>query len=122
MRNFTQNIDFRFLIAGVVVSLITVTLVLTLMFLREETSNTGLEVQIYESGAGYGYRILLEEDILIQQDYIPALENHQPFCDREQAKRVAFFVLKKLMHGSNPGVSFSELKALEIEVYCVEKK
>lgn len=120
MGNFTQTFDFSFLIAGVVVSLIAVSLGMNHMFFPDKAKVGDLQVQVYESGSGFGYRILSEEDILIQQDYIPALENNQPFCDWEQADRVAFYVLQKLQYGSNPAISFSELKELEIEFNCAE--
>ncbi len=120
MGNFTQNFNFSFLLAGVVVSLIALSLGINYIFFQEQDENSDLQVQIYQSGIGYGYRIFSEEDILIQQDYIPASENNQPFCDWEQADRVASIVLKKIKSGLNPAVSFSELKELEIEFNCIE--
>lgn len=122
MGNFTQNINFSFLLAGVVVSLIALSLGMNYIFFQEKAENSDLQVQIYETGTGYGYKILSEGNVLIKQDYIPASENNQPFCDREQADRVATFVLQKIQYGLNPAISFSELKELEIEFDCAKKR
>jgi len=119
MENITQTFVFSFLIAGVVVSLIVWSLGMD-QFIQDKAESSNLHVQIFSSEAGYGYKILSEEKILIQQDYIPVLENKQPFCNWEQAHRVAIFVQQKLQNGLSPAISLSELKELNIEFNCIK--
>lgn len=120
MGNLTKNFDFNFLIAGVVVSLILAFSGMNQMLIQKNVENNELQVEIYKSGSGFGYRILSEEDIIVQQDFIPAIENNQPFCDREDADRIASYVLQKMQQGSNPAISLSELRELEISFNCAE--
>lgn len=120
MKNSYHTFHFIFLLAGVVVSLILLSSGINHVFLSNKVEKEKLELQTYEYGSGYGYRISLGEDILIQQDHIPSLENNQPFCDQEQAESVAVVVLQKLQRGANPAISLSELKELKIVFRCAE--
>lgn len=116
MRNFNHTFHFSFLLAAVVVSLILLSSGINHVFIENRAEKGWLKVQTYESGAGYGYRILSREDILIQQNHIPSLENEQPFHSRRQAEKVAHLVLQKLEQGVNPAISLSELKELNIVI------
>lgn len=120
MRNSDHTFHFIFLLAGVVVSLILLSSGINHVFFSSKVENGNLELQTYEYGSGYGYRIFLGEDVLIQQDHIPSLEHNRTFCSRGQAERVALVVLQKLQHGANPAISLSELKKLKISFECAE--
>lgn len=120
MRNCYPTFHFSFLLAAVLVSLIMLSSGINHVFLRNAVGKGDLEVQTYEYGTGYGYRIFSGENIIIQQNHIPSLENDQPFCNRGQAERVADLVMQKLQQGGNPAISFSELKELEIAFDCAE--
>lgn len=120
MERLNHKFHFIFLLAGVVVSLIMLSSGIDHVFNSKEAKKGRLEVQTYRYRSGFGYKILLEEKVLIQQNHIPSLETNQSFCSRGQAERVASFVVSKLERGANPAISYSELKELQIIFKCAE--
>lgn len=120
MGGYTKTFNLNFLIVGGVVTLVLTFLGINQIANQKQVLKNNLQVEIYTSGSGYGYRILSEDDILIQQDFIPALDYNQPFCNPEEAEQIAFYVLQKLQQGSNPAISISKLKELEISFNCVK--
>lgn len=117
---FTRTFNYSFLIAGVLVSLGAVLFGMNYVLKKNKAKKTDLQIEVYEYGTGYGYRIFSEEEILIQQNFIPALEDKRPFCDREEADRIASYVVQKIRQGSNPAISLSELRELKISFNCAE--
>lgn len=120
MKNFNFTFHFSFLLSGVVVSLIMLFSGINHVFLSDNSEEGNLEVQTFDYGSGFGYKIILEEKVLIQQNHIPSLEKNQPFCSQGQAEKVANLVISKLEHGENPAISYSELKELQIIFKCAE--
>lgn len=74
----------------------------------------GLSVEIIDVDSGYGYQILHNNRILIQQDFIPGIQGKTAFSSSAEAKRVADLVVSKLAHNQSPEVFLSELEALQI--------
>ncbi|MGY5850629.1 DUF4907 domain-containing protein [Salegentibacter sp. F14] len=120
MGGYTKTFNLYFLIVGVVVTLVLTFLGINQIGNQKQVVKNNLQVEVFTSGSGYGYRILSEDNILIQQNFIPALAYNQPFCNREEAEMIALYVLQKLQKGSNPATSFSKLKELGISFNCVE--
>lgn len=81
---------------------------------EQELSKTSLEINIIEIDDGYGYQILNGNKLLIQQEYIPAINRRQTFRTHYDAEFVANLVRHKLINGHNPVVTISELNDLNI--------
>ncbi|MCG9970889.1 DUF4907 domain-containing protein [Christiangramia crocea] len=120
MKNFSSTFHFSFLLFGVVVSLIMLFSGINHVIHSESSEERNLEVRTYGYGSGFGYKIISEEKLLIQQNNIPSLEQNQPFCSQGEAKKVANLVISKLERGENPAISYSELKEMQIIFKCAE--
>lgn len=81
---------------------------------KEVAPDNGLTVKVTDVESGYGYQILLNDRILIRQDFIPGIQGKIAFSSPEEAKRVADLVVGKLSHNQSPEVLLSELEALQI--------
>jgi len=82
-----------------------------------DSYSTGeFETQVYEVNNGYGYNITsINGELIIKQDYIPAIQYKKAFSSREAAEKVAFAVAEKLKRNENPKISISELKIMGIK-------
>ena len=74
-----------------------------------------LEVEPYETGAGWGYKITAGGTTYINQDRIPVLPGKQTFRSKDDALSVGNFVVQKLMKRQSPAISQAELLALHIQ-------
>ena len=64
---------------------------------------------------GFGYNIILDNHIFIHQPSIPSIQGNKGFATKEQAERVAQFVIYKLTHNiMPPSVTTKELDSLGI--------
>jgi hypothetical protein len=70
------------------------------------------EVELFKSGNGWGYDILVNNKTFIHQPFIPALEGEVPFRDKESAKKTARLVVEKLKNHKSPGITTEELKTI----------
>jgi len=59
-----------------------------------------MEKEIYKVLGGYGYRIIVNGKVLIQQDYTPCLQG-KVLMSKERAERLANLVLQKLKDKPN---------------------
>lgn len=75
------------------------------------------EVEVVENSQNdFGYRILNEGELFINQPYIPAVPGKNGFVNKEQAESVGELVIKKLESGAlPPAVTQHELDCLEID-------
>ncbi|ALJ03873.1 hypothetical protein APS56_01325 [Pseudalgibacter alginicilyticus] len=74
---------------------------------------------VYKENSGYGYRIMHYGKLLIKQDFIPTVQSNQPFCNYEDAQKIADLVLQKLNKQENPKILISELKEYQIKLNCI---
>lgn len=73
---------------------------------------------VFKTETGFGYSISYNSKVLIKQDYIPAIQNNQAFCNFNDAQKVADLVKEKLIKKENPQISLIELKKLNIQLIC----
>jgi len=99
-----------------VIVIVPVLLFLLGVYLWRDSYSTGeFETRVYEVNNGYGYNIKTSNgQIIIKQDYIPAIQYKKAFNSREDAERVAFAIAEKLKRNENPKISISELKMMGI--------
>tara|TARA_R110000868_G_scaffold95687_1_gene262989 strand:- start:1483 stop:1845 length:363 start_codon:yes stop_codon:yes gene_type:complete len=77
-----------------------------------------IEALVFKTKTGFGYSISYNNKVLIKQDYIPAIQYNQAFCNFEDAQKVADLVKEKLNRNENPKISLIELKNLEVQLTC----
>ncbi|MFI2742180.1 DUF4907 domain-containing protein [Zhouia sp. PK063] len=85
------------------------------MFSNQEKINP-LTTEVYAVKNGYGYRIKLNENILIQQNFIPAAYGKKGFKTRTEAQTIANLVVQKLLAKSSPTVTMEDLKNNQIHI------
>ena len=78
------------------------------------------EIIITKQKAGYGYQVIKDKKVFIDQPYIPAIPGEQTFKDSLQAIKTADLVLKKIKSSSIPRISVNELDSMKIE-YEIQK-
>lgn len=76
------------------------------------------KASIYKYNEGYGYSISYDNKLFIKQDAIPVIETNQPFCNFNDAQKVANLVKEKLNNKESPNISLQELKSLSIQLKC----
>ena len=82
-----------------------------------EISKTGMVpvgANIFKTDKGWGYSIIIDNKLFIRQDIIPAVEGNQGFSTKEDATKVAEFVLNKLKNKEKPIVKKEDLEQLGI--------
>ncbi|MFI1773234.1 DUF4907 domain-containing protein [Thalassobellus citreus] len=110
-----KNVKKKYTIAVVFVLSISL-IALIVVRMNVNTINNHYEVLVYEANSGYGYSITYKEKLLIKQDYIPVIQNVQPFYSYNDALKVGGLVKEKLKNKENPKVSLIDLKQLKIKL------
>ncbi|WP_292010130.1 DUF4907 domain-containing protein [Chryseobacterium sp.] len=77
--------------------------------------NNNLDIKITKQDSGYGYQIIKNRKIVINQPYIPAINGEIPFKSSEEAQKTAELVVSKIGKYSLPRVSVHELDSMKIE-------
>jgi hypothetical protein len=75
---------------------------------------TVMVVQRSEQDSAWGYIILHNNQQMIRQFSIPAMDGNKAFDSEQQAAAVGELVAKKLNHAQRPGISKHELDSLGI--------
>lgn len=93
-------------IAGVV-------LLLGLWMVRRDSDLISVETR--HTNHGWGYRIVQNSKVLIDQPTIPALSGTQGFMTQQGARQVGEVVAMKIKHGQfPPSISYHELDSLGV--------
>ncbi|WP_034671600.1 DUF4907 domain-containing protein [Epilithonimonas caeni] len=80
-----------------------------------EKKNNELDVKITQQENGFGYQIIKNKKVFIDQPFIPAVQGEQSFQDSLQARRTADLVIEKIGKTSFPRISVHELDSMKIE-------
>jgi hypothetical protein len=70
------------------------------------------KIDVYKSGQGWGYDILVKNKLYIHQPFIPALEGQMPFSNKQSARKTGRLVIRKLKNHKIPSVTREELKSI----------
>lgn len=68
------------------------------------------ELQTFQLGDGWGYRIMMNNKVLIYQPTIPAIDTACSFPSEESARRVGSIVLDRLRSNRDFSVTATEIK------------
>lgn len=80
---------------------------------KKEVKNT-LQVQAFEVKNGFGYKISLNDSVIIYQPNIPGISGDITFKNAEEAKKVGNLVIKKIETYQSPSIEEEDLKRLKI--------
>lgn len=79
-----------------------------------EKKNNTFDVKITKQESGYGYQILKEKKVLINQPFIPAIQGEKTFKNEADAQKTALLVIKKIGKQTLPRISIHELDSMKI--------
>lgn len=69
--------------------------------------------KVFEGPAGWGYDILVNDTILIHQEYIPGLGGKKGFANKQQAEKISEVVVQKVKSGKGqPTITTFELEKI----------
>ena len=89
----------------------------TSLFIKNDDPIT---TSTHKINTGYGYTLSIDNKIVIKQDFIPSIQNIQPFCTSDEAQKVANLVKDKLIKKEHPSVKLCELEQLNIHFNCID--
>jgi hypothetical protein len=104
----------RYLILSVIaISLMAVTGIYTVM---HNTGNDLLKVEVvsFRTMEGWGYEIKVDNKTFIHQKTIPAVAGERRFLLEQDALKTGNAVMKKLLAGNRPSLSYEEVIALDL--------
>ena len=76
-----------------------------------------LETKTFHTQQGWGYEILNNKKVYIHQEIIPGIQGRKSFVSKEEAEKVAAFVIKKMQAGKSvglPQITVQEIDSLKI--------
>ncbi len=78
-------------------------------------NNEAVELVVNRTVDGWGYQILKQGAVYIDQEYIPAIPGKKAFTSKEDAKKVGEIVKKKVINLEIPHISIQTLDSLKIK-------
>ncbi len=72
-------------------------------------SNSDINLIVFKTDNGWGYKINLKNKLYIYQPIIPAIEGNRPFHSKNDAFKTGKIVVKKIRNNQIPTVTKSEL-------------
>ncbi|NML41610.1 DUF4907 domain-containing protein [Chitinophaga sp. G-6-1-13] len=73
-----------------------------------------LTVVPFETGGGWGYKVMVDNRSYIYQDVIPGIAGNRPFRSKDDAARVGQAVVEKLMAHQRPTMTLTELLKMQV--------
>jgi hypothetical protein len=79
-----------------------------------DTGNDLLKVEVvsFRTTEGWGYDIKVDNKIFIHQETIPAVPGERKFLLEQDALKTGNAVMKRLLEGKRPSLSYEEVMAL----------
>lgn len=71
-----------------------------------------VEVVSFKTTEGWGYEIKVDNETFIHQETIPAIAGNRKFLSEQDALKTGNAVMKKLLAGEQPSLSYKEVTAL----------
>lgn len=81
-----------------------------------QSSTKELMISTFQHSEGWGYAILVEEEPVIKQPYMPAVSGLKTFETEQQARKAAELVIKKIEKGYVPLITYEELDSLGVMI------
>lgn len=77
-------------------------------------SQTPIDLEAFEHETGWGYKISINNEPFIYQEFIPGIEGNKPFQSKEEAQKCGELVVKKMKLGQNFSTKRAEIDSLGI--------
>lgn len=68
------------------------------------------ELQTYRLGNGWGYRILMNDKVLINQPTIPAIDTLMPFPDEASARKIGSLVRERIANNKEFSITKDDIQ------------
>ena len=75
-------------------------------------SETVFSYKIFKTADGWGYDILVNDELFIHQELIPAIQGQTGFQTKMQAEQAARLIINKMERGQLPTVTTFELEPI----------
>lgn len=99
------------LVIGISV-LIAVTIFTITINQASEKKKNHISATVFEGVNGWGYDILVNNELFIHQELIPAIQGQTGFQTKAQAERAARLIINKMERGQLPTVTTFELEPI----------
>ena len=96
----------------VLASLISVAIWLLNWQLRKPQERQRYESRVFEGFCGWGYDILVDNQVLIHQESVPVLTGNCGFARQEWAKLAAELIINNLKNGRDPQLTSFDLQTI----------
>lgn len=73
-----------------------------------------VEVVPFRTTAGWGYEVKVDNKTFIRQETIPAIAGNRKFLLEQDALKTGNAVMKKLLAGEHPSLSYEEVMGLDL--------
>jgi hypothetical protein len=73
----------------------------------------GLHYQTFQTNRGWGYNVLVNQQILIHQDILPVQGTVQGFASEQQASAAAEIVVERLKNRERPSLTGADLLRIQ---------
>lgn len=71
-----------------------------------------IDYKVIEINNAWGYEILVDDQVVIHQETIPAIYSLMGFPTKEDAEKTARFLIKKIQRKETPRLTLTELEEL----------
>lgn len=71
-----------------------------------------IDYRVIEINNAWGYEILVDDQVVIHQETIPAIDSLMGFPSKEDAEKTARFLIKKIQRKETPRLTLTELGKL----------
>lgn len=96
-------------------------LLLNIYLNNEDEIDDVVKVEVYAVANGFAYKILLENKVYIQQEYVPSVKGAFHFCTKEDAQKTGELVKNRILLNKRPSITAVDLQKLGVSVSCLKK-
>jgi len=80
---------------------------------KENTKNKNhFTAKVFKGFNGWGYDILVNDSLLIHQEFVPVIAGKKGFSKKEQAVQTAQLIINKMKGNQHPAVTTFELQQI----------
>lgn len=96
-------------------SVVVLAFFIALFYLSHSKKEPEFSSFIYKTKSGWAYNIQFNHKVIIQQEFIPAVQGSHPFESESDARHTSELVIHKLMKRQLPSISMQELDSLHVK-------
>jgi hypothetical protein len=98
---------------SIIIIIVSAAIAVIISFIQWKRHNRiPVKSNVFRLANGWGYDILVNDQLIIHQETIPAIPSKQPFVKKEHAERAAQLVIDKLRLGNPPTLTQPDLEKI----------